>query len=251
MCRSSSGSRRWRSAGRPATGILPDDPGEEDDLADLDQGGGQRRAARAHRRNPPERPRPRRQARAPEHQQDVAEQVDHVRQHRGPDQGPGGTHRLHVAALGVEDEQRGDSRKAPVDEGPARLGDVRGDAEALEQAGEDQRRRDEEQARHHRHPERLPVQPSRPQRIPRAQGLADERVHPHQRADAEDGHGEDDGVPQRRTGELHRPRASRRPRCPRAPSAPARPAPARAAAPGAPAGGAPRVGSWEWGREAT
>ena len=99
-------------------GDLPDDPGEEEHLADLHEAGGQRRAAGTHGRNPPQRPGPGRQPCAAEDQEEIAEQVEHVGQHRGPDQRARRPHRLRVAALRIEGQQRGDAGEPPPDELP-------------------------------------------------------------------------------------------------------------------------------------
>jgi hypothetical protein len=184
--------------------ISPDHPGQEDDLADLHQRRGEGRAARTHRRDPPQRAGPRRQPGPAEDEEEVPEQIHDVGQHRGPHPRARRPHRLDVAPLRVEDEQRGDAGQPPPDELPGRLRDVGGDAERLEQVGEHQRRQEEHPARRHRDPQRLPVQPAGPHPVACAEGLADERIGPHQGSDAHDADGEHHRVAQRRSGELDR-----------------------------------------------
>ena len=136
MRRSSSGSRRWRSAGRAGRGTCRMTQARKTTspictrlVASAEPPapiGGIHRSGPVHAGRPC----------AAEDQEEIAEQVEHVRQHRGPDQRAGRAHRLRVAALGIEGEQRGDAREPPPDEVPRGPGDVRGDAERLEEVGE-------------------------------------------------------------------------------------------------------------------
>ena len=181
-----------------------DHPGKEEHLADLHEARAQRRAAGTHGRNPPQRPGPGRQRCAAEDQEQVSEQVEHVGQHCRPDERAGPAHRLRVAALSIEGQQGADAGEPPPDELPRGPSDAGRDAERLEKVGEPERGEHQHGARRQRHAEGLPVEPPRPQRVARSEGLADRRVGAHQDPDTDDAHREHHRVAQRCAGELDR-----------------------------------------------
>ncbi len=142
-----------------------------------------RRAGRAERRDRAERAGERGEARAAEHEQEIGGDVEHVRDHRRDDHGPGEPVRLQIGAAGeVEQEEREPGE--PPQEVPAGLArDVCADPERLERGGGEREGEGERGGEREGEPGALPQEAARARRVPGAERLRDERIeavhHPH------------------------------------------------------------------------